>query len=143
MMITLRDLLTVCYPDWIEVGNKFIEVRIEGIHEELLPLAVKDITGWDDGLTVEVCASDKPVEERLKEAIERVYTYSAVGSALHIVLDDENVEDHHIQWCRENFHELDNLLERIACEECARLLLQLPIEERERIVHGYGREWGL
>ncbi len=142
-MITLRDLLTVCDPDWIDTGKKIIFVRDAGIPEELLPLLVKDITGWDDGLTVEVCASANPVEEKLKQAIKRIYAYSAVGSALHIVLDDENVDDHNIQWCMENFHELDNVQERIACEECARLLLQLPVEERERIVHGYGRKWGL
>lgn len=142
-MIALKDLLTVCDPDWIDTGKECIHVRTTSIPEELLQLLVKDVTGWDDGLTVELCATDNPIEEKLKHAILRIYTYSSVGSALHIVLDDENVEDHHIQWCMATFHEIDCAQERVACEECARLLLQLPVEERERIVRGYGREWGL
>lgn len=53
-MITLKQLLEVCEPDWIDVGGKFINARKKGIPENLLDLPVKGITGWDDGLTVEV-----------------------------------------------------------------------------------------
>ena len=53
-MIKLKDLLTICSPDWIEVGRDVIEVRRHGIPDNLLDLPVKNITGWDDGLTVEL-----------------------------------------------------------------------------------------
>lgn len=150
-MITLKDLLTLCNPDWIELGKNLINVREYGISEGLLDFQVKNITGWDDGLTIELEAGTSPctclsipLEHRLKKAIRRVFAYSLAGSALHIVLFDENVEDHHIQWCIENtIPEIENTRERKACEKCAYLLLKFPVEEREKIVHGYGREWGL
>lgn len=79
------------------------------------------------------------MEEKVKEAILEVYKYSSVGSGLHIVLDDESVEDEHIKWClKEAIPEIENIDERIACERCAELLLQVPVKERERIVYGYG-----
>ena len=53
-MITLEQLLEVCTPDWIEMGQDLIEVRRRGIPNELLRIPVKNITGWDDGLTVEL-----------------------------------------------------------------------------------------
>lgn len=150
-MIKLKDILTVCKPDWIEIGKNHINVREDGISEGLLDFQVKNVTGWDDGLTVELEDGTSPctclaipLEQQLKKAIRRVFDYSAVGSGLHIVLDDENVEDHHIQWCIENaIPEIKNIRERRACEKCAYLLLKFPVEEREKIVHGYGREWGL
>lgn len=83
------------------------------------------------------------MEEQVKKAILEVYKYSCVGSGLHIVLDDENVENNHIEWCLNNsIPEIENPEERNACESCAELLLQLTVKERERIVHGYGRKWG-
>lgn len=59
-MITLKDLLTVCDPDWIEIGTTTIEVRKEGIPEDLLDFPVENITGWDDGLTVTLCSGTSP-----------------------------------------------------------------------------------
>ena len=83
-------------------------------------------------------------ETRLKNAIRLVYSYSAVGGGLHIVLDDGNVEDHHIQWCIEeaipDYPWVDEIGQR-ACIECARLLLKTPLTDRERIVNEYGRTW--
>ena len=150
-MITLKDLLTICKPDWVEIGGDTIQTEEYGIPEGLLDCPVEDITGWDDGLTVTLCDGTSPctmlpipLETKLKKAILRVYSYSLVGSALHIVLDDENVADHHIQWCVEHtIPELTDSRERRACENCAILLLKTPVKDRERIVHGYGREWGL
>jgi hypothetical protein len=81
-------------------------------------------------------------EQRLKEAIRKVYAFSGVGSALHIVLDDINVEDHHITWCIENsIPELDDPREKNACVQCALLLLKTPLEARVEIVASYGRGW--
>lgn len=150
-MLTLKDLLTVCSPDFVVVGEHNIQVKEDGIPSWLLDFSVQEVTGWDDGLTIEVCEGSPPctylpipVEHKLKNAIRRVFNYSSVGSALHIVLDDENVEDQHIQWCIENtIPYVGNMRERAACEKCAILLLKVPVKECERIVHGYGREWGL
>ena len=35
----------------------------------------------------------------LRPLIARVYEYSAVGGNAHVVLDDWNIEDNHIDWC--------------------------------------------
>lgn len=150
-MIKLKDLLDVCKPDWIDIGINRIYVKTDGISANLLEFPVKDITGWDGGLTIELHDGSSPcvdlpipLETQLKSAIRRVFSYSIAGSGLHIVLSDENVEDHHIKWCIENsIPEIKNRRERIACEKCAYLLLKCPTKERERIVHGYGREWGV
>jgi hypothetical protein len=53
-MFTLKDILTVCNPDWIEIGRKIINVAKDGLPENLLDFPVKNITGWDDGLTIEL-----------------------------------------------------------------------------------------
>ena len=84
-----------------------------------------------------------PIQSKqLREAICRVYSFSCVGSALHIVLDDINIEDSNIAWCIENtIPELEDPREKEACMQCALLLLKTPIEERQRIVGSYGREW--
>ena len=57
-MITLKELLAleVCHPDWIQVGRKILHTERAGIPEELLNFPVKELTGWDDGLTVVLAA---------------------------------------------------------------------------------------
>lgn len=65
-----------------------------------------------------------------------------MGSALHIVLDDVNIEDHHIAWCiEETIPKLTDPREKWACVNCARLLLKASLDVREKIVGGYGRDW--
>lgn len=65
-MITLKQILTVCNPDWIVVcgktikKSKTINTEKEGIPEGLLEFPVKEITGWDDGLTVELDTVIRP-----------------------------------------------------------------------------------
>lgn len=149
-MIKLKQLLEVCNPDWLQIGGRCLDVnRIGGVPKKLGDVSVKEVTGWDDGLTVELMTGLTPCESlpvgdyrRAREAIKIVYNYSAVGSGLHIVLDDENVEDSHIRWCLENsIPEIKNALERCACEMCAELLLRLPLSAREQLIHSYGREW--
>lgn len=82
------------------------------------------------------------IEKQARAAILEVYRYSCVGSGLHIVLDDENIEDFHIEEClAESIPEIADEKERRACERCAKLLLQIPVKQREKIVHGYGREY--
>ena len=58
------------------------------------------------------------------EAVSAVYDESCVGGNLHIVIDDWNIEDDHIDWC-------ENDAEMTAAEqECARLFRQLSEAER-------------
>ena len=54
MSPTLKDLLNVCKPDWIEIGRTIIDVNKKGIPDNLLNFPVKNITGFDDGLTIEL-----------------------------------------------------------------------------------------
>ena len=58
--ITLRDILPVCNPDWIVVGRDVINTSECNIHEEVVNMEVKEITGFDDGLTVELFAGSSP-----------------------------------------------------------------------------------
>jgi hypothetical protein len=60
MRLTLKDLLEVCSPDWIQTDKKVINVNEKGIPDDLLTAPVKDITGFDDGLTIEVIHGSCP-----------------------------------------------------------------------------------
>ena len=40
--------------------------------------------------------------ETVKCDIDELYDISCVGGCLHIVVDDDNIENDHIQWCIEN-----------------------------------------
>lgn len=82
---------------------------------------------------------DKPaiVNERTLEGarlVDAVYAGSGVGGNAHIVVDDYNVEDHHIDWClttalAENVHQGD--AEQLAAERaCLEHLRGMSIEER-------------
>lgn len=79
------------------------------------------------------------IKQRILELINIIYTeYNCVGGALHIVLDDENIDNHSIQWC------LDNTIAKIIDEnekniykECAELLLKLSYASRKRTLYKY------
>lgn len=58
--ITLRDLLPVCHPDWLEIDHDIFSTTKHGIPEETLDMEVKEITGFDDGLTVELFTGSSP-----------------------------------------------------------------------------------
>ena len=65
--------------------------------------------------------------------IKRIYKKEPVGGALHIVLDDENVADHHILWCLQNSiinEEYCDKLDRALFEQCAVNLLKLGTKGR-------------
>jgi hypothetical protein len=57
---------------------------------------------------------------------------------LHIVLDDGNLEDWHIEWCLEQCNEHPEREEsgigKLICEE----LLKLPMEQRKLV---YSHDW--
>lgn len=137
-MLKLKDLLEVCTPDQIETKERIGFVFNSGVPKWMHDCPVTGIDGWDDGLTVSI---DIPYDTA-KAAILRVFSFSAVGSALHIVLDDENVDDSHIKWCiKETIPEIEDDEARTACEECADILLWMDKKSRKKVVHDYGREW--
>lgn len=77
------------------------------------------------------------LKKDLKDLIEAIYEISCVGGALHIVLDDGNLKDKDIQWCIDNsIKQCDNIVERVLCLECAKLLLSLPYELRDEWTRG-------
>jgi hypothetical protein len=59
-MLTLKDLLSVCAPDWIVVEGGSICVEKVGLPDALLDHPVERISGWDDGLTIELCNGSSP-----------------------------------------------------------------------------------
>jgi hypothetical protein len=69
------------------------------------------------------------------DAIERVYDSHPTGGKLHVVLDDDNIEDHHITWCALGVLGFDE------CEmDCLMALYPLSIDERATalgIFNGY------
>lgn len=59
------------------------------------------------------------------------------GGLLHIVLDDGNIEDNHIQWCIENANkeENQNRVDRYLSLEIAHKMLGLTIEQRKLVYY--------
>jgi len=73
--------------------------------------------------------------ERAAELIGRVYEWNAVGGNAHIVLDDWNLEDEHVAWCREHISTSDGYNDYpeeqlIAERECLAFLADLSLDER-------------
>ena len=54
------------------------------------------------------------------------------GGLLHIVLDDGNLEDHHILWCRNECDKRENWdrHDRLLCKRIANEMLGLTMEQR-------------
>ena len=82
-------------------------------------------------------------DDFVKNTIERIYELHGVGGPLHIILDDENVEDHHIMWCLTDVvddYKCDNLTEdenqelRDISRLCARYLLEMSYSKRKKII---------
>jgi len=69
--------------------------------------------------------------DRLQTLVHAIYECpgGGCGCCLHIVLDDTNLEDSHIQWC------LDNSIKHGICREVAEMLLSIPVEDREEILN--------
>lgn len=68
-------------------------------------------------------------------AIQEYYTDNAAGGALHIVLDDGNLETSHISWCLNNSirEDKDTRAFLIACD-----LLGLSFSARKKL---YNQHW--
>ena len=65
------------------------------------------------------------------DLIKQIYRKDAVGGALHIVLDDDNVEDRHILWCLQNSI-LKETTDRVLFERCAINLIKLGTKGRRQ-----------
>lgn len=76
------------------------------------------------------------IKQRILELVEIIYSkYNNAGGALHIVLDDDNLEDHNIQWCIDNsIAKIENEDEKKIYLECAKLLLKLSYSSRKRLL---------
>lgn len=80
----------------------------------------------------------KIVNPKTKEAvnlIRKVYDFSCVGGGLHIVLDDWNLENHHLEFCRnyieENKDSQFSSIEQYEAEgRCLALFMEMTIDER-------------
>ena len=65
-------------------------------------------------------------KQALYDVIADIYALHPVGGALHIVLEDLNVKDQHIQWCIENMDDsIYSEEDRRLFRRCAELLLML------------------
>jgi hypothetical protein len=75
------------------------------------------------------------------DAIREVYEESSMGGALHIVLDDGNVEDEHLAWCAtpEALAYCGGSMTD-AERRCYDLLVQMSEQERAIVVSGYHGE---
>lgn len=62
------------------------------------------------------------------------------GGLLHIVLDDGNLEDHHIKWCREQCEKRENFnrSDRLLCKRIATEMLGLTMEQRKLVYYSNG-----
>jgi len=76
--------------------------------------------------------------EKTKNLIHEIYQFNAVGANCHIVLDDGNIEDEHIQWCLdvavvENYHK--STPSQLETEkQVLKLLLSMTMEERSDLL---------
>ncbi|MDC4245669.1 hypothetical protein [Clostridium perfringens] len=75
------------------------------------------------------------IKQRIRELIKIIYNkYSCVGGQLHIVLDDENIENDHIEYCLQCIDKIEDQEERNTYKECAELLLKLSYSARKRLL---------
>jgi hypothetical protein len=77
------------------------------------------------------------IKQRIRELVNIIYNdCSCTGGALHIVLDDGNLDDISINWCLHNsIPEVSDEEERKIYTECAELLLKLSYSSRNRLTY--------
>lgn len=77
---------------------------------------------------------NKEAIKKATDLIRKVYLLPGgeAGGPLHIVLDDYNVEKHHIKWCLDHLYddgyEYSEEL-KLVCKELAKLMLTMTEEE--------------
>ena len=75
------------------------------------------------------------IKQRIRELIKIIYNkYSCVGGQLHIVLDDGNIENGHIEYCLQCIDKIEDQEERNIYRECVELLLKLSYSARKRLL---------
>lgn len=73
----------------------------------------------------------KNIREETIQMIQKIYEIYPCGGALHIVLDDGNVEDRHIHWCMVYaIPEIEDSEVRELFEKCAINLIKLDTERK-------------
>jgi hypothetical protein len=74
--------------------------------------------------------------------IAEVYKHHLAGGALHIVLDDWNLEDQYLSFCAEHIGEYDSTPEQQNAErKCLKAFQELTLDERERALELYDQEY--
>ena len=77
----------------------------------------------------------KRLKNNIQNLIDAIYDQHPSGGPLHIVLDDGNIDDDSINWCLNNTIEnCDDIVMKVLCTTCAELLLNIPQEERIKLV---------
>jgi hypothetical protein len=61
------------------------------------------------------------------------YKHEPVGGVLHIVLDDLNVEDKHVQWCVEHAREEGD----VEGERLAQTLAYMTVTQRRKVARAW------
>lgn len=132
-------LLDKMHAAYVEVPNEPHRERLRRVLRHVAPyLTGKRLLGAPGGRRADVTHS-----KAIRRAIElarKVYDFSGVGGPLHVVLDDENVETHHIKWCIENANTYsDSPEETDAARVCGEHLLTMSMTQRRKLV---GRHYG-
>lgn len=78
---------------------------------------------------------DTPAVRAVQALIEAVYAHSCVGGNLHIALDDNNLEDHHLAFCAAQiasggYPGRDTPEQLAADDACCKALQAMSYEER-------------
>jgi hypothetical protein len=73
----------------------------------------------------------KRLKNNIQNLIDAIYEQSAVGGPLCSVLERRDFKDETINRCvRVTIPICDDIVLKLLCNECAKLLLELPLEER-------------
>ena len=97
---------------------------------------------WRDQYNSSYIINDKT--KKAVKLIKEVYKYHGAGGSLHIILDDWNLEDSHVDFCGKviSLNEYDDPPELLDAElKCYEALKKMSIEERASalaIERGYG-----
>jgi hypothetical protein len=89
-------------------------------------------------------AINTPAVREAAAAVEAVYNHSCVGGNLHIVLDDWNIEDDSLEFCRVQIERGDHGTEEERATErrCHDLMRALSVPERASALALYSGYWG-
>lgn len=84
-----------------------------------------------------ICVNKGDIVEDTIEMIKEIYKKHSAGGALHIVLDDDNIEDCCILWCLQNTIPNEEFCEkedRELFERCAINLIKIDERKRKYVI---------